>query len=195
MSRAPCPPPPPTGRRPRRPGPLLPARPLARSYNNIGVFRGVVKMRRGQTAGLMVSLRTMGDVYAGFRSFTHDIMGKCQGLAAARGGPEMGETARLCEGILERCDRGLRAFYQEGGAPAADDEVPFWVRFGLLFLFGGYFGYAWQVGGVRAALGVAGLPVSSAYDLSNKALATVLLLFFGHVAVTGRRIGTDASGN
>lgn len=56
----------------------------SRSYNNIKVFRGVVKMRRGQAAVIVTATRNMGDVYRAFASFAMDIQEKCQGLSAAK---------------------------------------------------------------------------------------------------------------
>lgn len=43
---------------------------LAMCYNNIGVFRGVVKMRRGLTAKVIDRTKSMADVYGGFYDFS-----------------------------------------------------------------------------------------------------------------------------
>lgn len=48
---------------------------LAECYNNINVFRGVVKIRRGITAKIMQT-RTMGDVYGTFFDFSKKIAAK-----------------------------------------------------------------------------------------------------------------------
>ncbi|KAJ1440941.1 Isoprenoid synthase domain superfamily [Sesbania bispinosa] len=42
---------------------------LALCYNNIEVFRGVVKMRRGLTAKVIDRTKTMADVYGAFFDF------------------------------------------------------------------------------------------------------------------------------
>ncbi|PON99886.1 Isoprenoid synthase domain containing protein [Trema orientale] len=43
---------------------------LAMCYNNIEVFRGVVKMRRGLTAKVIDRTNTMADVYGAFYDFS-----------------------------------------------------------------------------------------------------------------------------
>ncbi|OAE23620.1 hypothetical protein AXG93_4316s1550 [Marchantia polymorpha subsp. ruderalis] len=49
---------------------------LALCYNNIHVFRGVVKIRRGLTAKIMEGTKTMSDVYAAFDDFSGILAAK-----------------------------------------------------------------------------------------------------------------------
>ena len=49
---------------------------LAVCYNNPGVFTGVVKLRRGQTALYMTSTKDMRSVYVAFAHFTSVILQK-----------------------------------------------------------------------------------------------------------------------
>ena len=50
---------------------------LAVCYNNPGVFTGVVKLRRGQTALYMTSTKDMRSVYLAFAHFANTILQKC----------------------------------------------------------------------------------------------------------------------
>ncbi|KAF5786123.1 Squalene synthase [Helianthus annuus] len=49
---------------------------LALCYNNVQVFQGVVKMRRGLTAKVIDRTRTMGDVYQAFYDFSSMLKSK-----------------------------------------------------------------------------------------------------------------------
>lgn len=103
----------------------------------------------------------------------------------------MGETARLCSDIVDRCEKGLQAFDGVSAPQIVQDEyVALPVRLALLFIFGGYFAYAWRIGGVREAIGMGGMQVHSMLDIIQRIISTILLGLFGYVAVTGERIGT-----
>ena len=52
---------------------LMAAATLSLCYDNHGVFEGVVKMRRGETAVVLLRTRTMEDVYLGFARFARAI--------------------------------------------------------------------------------------------------------------------------
>lgn len=52
---------------------LMAAATLSLCYDNHGVFEGVVKMRRGETAVVLLRTRTMEDVYLGFARFARQI--------------------------------------------------------------------------------------------------------------------------
>jgi hypothetical protein len=59
--------------------------------------------------------------------------------------------------IQEICNKGL-ARYRKSHTPSqlgVQPPIEMPVRFGVLFLFGGYFAYAWQLGSIRESLGVA----------------------------------------
>jgi len=74
---------------------------LAECYNNIQVFRGVVKIRRGLTAKIMQTM-TMGDVYGAFFDFSKMLADKIDDrdeLAA--------DTRQHIEDIQEACESHL----------------------------------------------------------------------------------------
>ena len=164
-----------------------------RSYDNIQVFRGVVKMRRGQTAHLMRSCRSMADVFRVFRTFAQDIQAKCVGFRATSGGAEnKRRTIELTHAIIDLCNKGEEKLIREGKAydMAADEPIPVPVRVALFALFLGYFCYAWGLGGVRQAMGVTGVVSGGLVLFLQQAMSLVFLAFFTYVLITGQRIGT-----
>lgn len=74
---------------------------LAECYNNINVFRGVVKIRRGITAKIMLT-KTMGDVYGTFYDFSEKIAKKIDDKDASSS-----LTRKHIEDIQEFCDSHL----------------------------------------------------------------------------------------
>jgi len=64
---------------------LMAAATLALCYDNYGVFEGVVKMRRGETAVVLLRTRTMEDVYLGFARFAREIASKVTASLGGRG--------------------------------------------------------------------------------------------------------------
>ncbi|KAM5548664.1 squalene synthase 2 [Rosa sericea] len=71
---------------------------LALCYNNIEVFRGVVKMRRGLTAKVIDRTRTMGDVYAAFYDFSSIIKSKVD-----KKDPSATKTLSRLESVQKTC--------------------------------------------------------------------------------------------
>jgi farnesyl-diphosphate farnesyltransferase len=74
---------------------------LAECYNNINVFRGVVKIRRGITAKIMLT-STMGDVYGTFFDFSTKIEKKIDD-----NDDSASVTRQHIEAIQEYCDSHL----------------------------------------------------------------------------------------
>lgn len=62
---------------------LMAAATLALCYDNHGVFEGVVKMRRGETAVVLLRTRTMEDVYLGFARFAREIASKAKRISGS----------------------------------------------------------------------------------------------------------------
>ncbi|XP_038722218.1 squalene synthase 1-like [Tripterygium wilfordii] len=71
---------------------------LALCYNNIEVFRGVVKMRRGLTAKVIDRTRTMPDVYGAFFDFSSMLMSKVD-----KNDPNAVKTLSRLEAIQKTC--------------------------------------------------------------------------------------------
>lgn len=71
---------------------------LALCYNNIQVFRGVVKMRRGLTAKVIDRTKTMPDVYGAFYDFSLMLKSKVD-----EADPNAGKTKDNLEKILKIC--------------------------------------------------------------------------------------------
>ncbi|GMJ05622.1 squalene synthase 1 [Hibiscus trionum] len=76
---------------------------LALCYNNIEVFRGVVKMRRGLTAKVIDRTKTMADVYGGFYDFSCMLKAKVD-----KNDPNAQKTMSRLDSILKTCrDSGV----------------------------------------------------------------------------------------
>ncbi|CAA2935274.1 squalene synthase [Olea europaea subsp. europaea] len=71
---------------------------LALCYNNIQVFRGVVKMRRGLTARVIHGTKTMSDVYGAFYDFCRMLKSKVDD-----NDPNARKTKDRLEAILKTC--------------------------------------------------------------------------------------------
>ncbi|KAJ8767251.1 hypothetical protein K2173_013648 [Erythroxylum novogranatense] len=71
---------------------------LAMCYNNIEVFRGVVKMRRGLTAKVIDRTRTLSDVYGAFFDFSCMLQSKVD-----KNDPNATETLSRLEAIQKIC--------------------------------------------------------------------------------------------
>ncbi|XWS62728.1 hypothetical protein CRYUN_Cryun06bG0035700 [Craigia yunnanensis] len=71
---------------------------LALCYNNIEVFRGVVKMRRGLTAKVIDRTKTMADVYGAFYDFSCMLKAKVD-----NNDPNAQKTLSRLDSILKTC--------------------------------------------------------------------------------------------
>nr|USU43500.1 squalene synthase [Polygonatum sibiricum] len=71
---------------------------LALCYNNLEVFRGVVKMRRGLTAKVIDQTRTMSDVYGAFYEFSSLLKSKVD-----KSDPNADLTHKRIEAIQKIC--------------------------------------------------------------------------------------------
>ncbi|CAA7047528.1 unnamed protein product [Microthlaspi erraticum] len=76
---------------------------LALCYNNVQVFRGVVKMRRGLIAKVMDRTKTMADVYGAFYDFSCMLKAKVD-----KNDPNASKTLNRLEAIQKVCrDSGV----------------------------------------------------------------------------------------
>ncbi|CAN1745557.1 Squalene synthase 2 [Linum perenne] len=71
---------------------------LAMCYNNVEVFRGVVKMRRGLTAKVINDTKTMADVYGAFHDFSLMLKSKVD-----KNDPNATKTLSRLEAIQDTC--------------------------------------------------------------------------------------------
>ncbi|XP_011047498.1 PREDICTED: squalene synthase isoform X1 [Populus euphratica] len=71
---------------------------LAMCYNNINVFRGVVKMRRGLTAQVIHRTKTMADVYGAFFDFSCMLKSKVD-----KNDPNATKTLSSLEAVQKTC--------------------------------------------------------------------------------------------
>ncbi|XP_041010781.1 squalene synthase [Juglans microcarpa x Juglans regia] len=71
---------------------------LALCYNNIEVFRGVVKMRRGLTAKVIYQTKTMADVYGAFFDFSCMLKSKVN-----KNDPNATKTLSRLDAIQKTC--------------------------------------------------------------------------------------------
>jgi len=162
---------------------------LSLCYNNPEVFRGIVKMRRGQTATLMMGLDGMESLYRSYSEFARSISMKCQGVHGPKDEEIMKLTLKRVERIEELCAKGI-ARYEKSRDPkqtAVDEPIPIPVRLGVLFMFGGYFMYAWGMRDLRDSLGV-DRPGDYRIDILQKTMACFGLLFALFILFTGKRI-------
>jgi hypothetical protein len=130
---------------------VMAARTLALCYNNPAVFRGVVKMRRGETAALFLSCDTMADVYAAFGRVARGLAAECEAAALPAGDPSAAITLERCAALDAACCAGLGL---KAGAPlpapgGGGGGLAGTVRSAALVLLA-----AWAVARLLALLGV-----------------------------------------
>lgn len=146
---------------------------LALCYGNGGVFEGVVKIRRGQTAKIVVGLTSFEELIRIFHSYAGDIR------AAVKPTPETEGVAKAtleaAEALQEACRRHAKrqgGVLQTAPAPgaAAMPKLVLWL------LSVGYASYAFGVAGIRESLGVNPNAGDPAVDLIQKILAVLCLI-------------------
>nr|AND81098.1 ayame triterpene biosynthesis protein 3 [Botryococcus braunii] len=80
-------------------------RTLTLCYNNPQVFRGVVKMRRGETAKLFMSINDKRSFYETYLRLANELEAKCKGEAS--GDPMVATTLKHVHGIQKACKTAL----------------------------------------------------------------------------------------
>ncbi|KAK9915479.1 hypothetical protein WJX75_009807 [Coccomyxa subellipsoidea] len=86
---------------------------LAMCYNNHGVFTGVVKMRRGETAKYVQQLGSMSDLYLAFGRFAASLAAQSSELITCDKNAKLtlrraGEIQTICENGLEQLPPGRK---------------------------------------------------------------------------------------
>ncbi|KAK2665428.1 hypothetical protein Ddye_004002 [Dipteronia dyeriana] len=109
---------------------------LSLCYNNIEVFRGVVKMRRGLTAKVIDQTKTMADVYGAFYDFSCMLKSKID-----NSDPNGNKTLSRVEAIQKTCrDSGLlnkRKSYMVKSGPKYNSAmiVVFFITLAIVFSY------------------------------------------------------------
>ena len=85
---------------------VMAAHTLAACYNNPAVFTGVVKMRRGQTARVMLETNGLRDVYLSFARAARVVAGKAAAALAA-GDPTAATVLSRARALESVCAKGL----------------------------------------------------------------------------------------
>ena len=155
---------------------------LAECYDNGKVFEGVVKIRRGLSARIMLECLDIYDVAVMFKKYNAVIANKVR-----KEDPNAKTTIRNLAKIERRCDEILENDHA-GFHKKHEPELPVTIRAFLWFVTFGYVAYAFQLFGVREAVG---MPVAASgvllLDHAEKAVsliavaAATIFLFTGQM--------------
>jgi len=146
---------------------------LAECYGNGKVFEGVVKIRRGLSARIMLETLDIYDVAKAFKEFGAVIAGKAAAGVDA-GDPTAKTTLRNLHKIEQRCDVFVAAA-PPGFMNKHDVELPVTIRMFIWCLMAGYVAHSFQLGNVRQTLGLA--PATTGNPLLDN-LEKLASLFF-----------------
>ena len=154
---------------------------LAECYDNGKVFEGVVKIRRGLSARIMLNCLDIFDVAVMFKQYTQVIKSKVRSED-----PSAKTTLRNLEKIDSRCDE-IIASDVHGFRHKHDPDAPLIFRVIMWLLAAMYVAYAFQLCGVREAIGLA--PAATGIvvlDNAEKFLATVAVAATTIFLLTGQ---------
>jgi farnesyl-diphosphate farnesyltransferase len=157
---------------------------LAECYGNENVFRGVVKIRRGLSARIMLKCNNMLEFATGFKYFANQLVHKVQ----PNKDPNGEETLRAIEALEEVCDKIIAEESEKMHiARVNDDSLPMSTRMLLWFLFGGYFTYAWRLEEVRESLGVNRHAGDPRVDAFQRWFATICFIIISLLVIVGKK--------
>ena len=126
---------------------------LAECYDNEKVFEGVVKIRRGLSARIMLSSNDTYQIGNGFKHFLKILKNKVR-----KEDPNHKETVTLCDLAIEKAqdmiDSSDRGKLEKLRNANNDQPLSIGTKFGLLTLFGGYAVYAFNVEQMRESMGL-----------------------------------------
>nr|A0A144YEA5.1 RecName: Full=Squalene synthase LSS [Botryococcus braunii]AMV49168.1 squalene synthase [Botryococcus braunii] len=98
---------------------------LSLCYNNPQVFKGVVKLRKGESAKLMTTVKSMPALYRTFLRMADDMVARCKG--EARQDPNVATTLKRLQAIQAVCKTGLRSSIKsrkkQAATPLSDDFI------------------------------------------------------------------------
>ena len=142
---------------------------LAECYENGKIFEGVVKIRRGLSARIMLECLDIYDVARMFKTHARAMEKK-----VANADPNATKTRKQLANVHEQCDVILRSD-THGFGKKFDPVMPFVLRLLVLLMTLAYAAYAFRVGSVREMVGVAapstGLAVVDKAEMAFSALA------------------------
>jgi farnesyl-diphosphate farnesyltransferase len=147
---------------------------LEACYNNHGVFTGVVKMRRGETAKIMWFMRDYTDACVLFRHYAKLIAAKAH--VQAKDDPNRQKVIELCQRIEDITTERLHG--EERNASDADPApLPLTTRI-LFLLISLLFGaYAWKLEKARELFGIPAHNNTTIIDIINMFIAVVLIMY------------------
>lgn len=107
---------------------VMAAATLALCYDNGKVFEGVVKMRRGLTAAVMLDIHDMNDLYRAFARYMDVLAAKAALLVQQGADPTAKDALAAAEAARDRCLAKLG-----GRTPAVVAAAPRWAKTGPFF--------------------------------------------------------------
>jgi farnesyl-diphosphate farnesyltransferase len=153
---------------------------LAECYENGKIFEGVVKIRRGLSARIMLQCLDIYDVARMFKTYTEMMEGKIK-----PGDPNAKETRKRLASINKRCDEILSNDVH-GFGNKFEPIMHVVLRFLVLFMTLLYAAYAFKIGPVREYLGVAKPSTGvTAVDNAETALASLAVVAASAFFATG----------
>ena len=160
---------------------------LAECYGNGKVFEGVVKIRRGLSARIMLNTQDIYDVAKAFKDFGAVISKKAK--KAGTSDPTAKTTLKNLAKIEKRCD-AIIASDTAGFAKKYDDELHILLRMFIWFITAVYVAHAFQLGNVRETIGLGALTPANTgnivFDNLEKFLAVLFCLAATIFVVTGQ---------
>lgn len=161
---------------------------LAECYGNGKVFEGVVKIRRGLSARIMLNTQDIYDVAKAFKDFGAVIVNKAK-KAGTSGDPTAKTTLKNLAKIEKRCD-AIIASDTAGFAKKYDDELHILLRMFIWFITATYVAHAFQLGNVRETIGTGDLASphtgNIVFDNLEKILSVLFCLAATIFVVTGQ---------
>ena len=147
---------------------------LEACYNNHGVFTGVVKMRRGETAKIMWYMKDYTDACTLFRHYAKLIAAKAQVQAKHDASSE--KILEICQRIEETTTERIVTH-----APERSDldaaPLPLSTRVLLLIVSLMFSAYAWKLDKARELFGLPVHETTTLVDVVNMFIAIVLVLY------------------
>ena len=157
---------------------------LSECYGNENVFKGVVKIRRGLSARIMLKCNNMYELATGFKHFANELVHKVQPKIDPNGEETMERVEALeaaCDEIIAKERESMRLEH------TGDEPTPMITRIILWFMCLGYFLYAWNLQNVRESLGVNPHAGDTRVDAFQRALATLCMMSTSLLVITGKK--------
>nr|A0A142ZC57.1 RecName: Full=Lycopaoctaene synthase; AltName: Full=Squalene synthase-like LOS [Botryococcus braunii]AMV49169.1 lycopaoctaene synthase [Botryococcus braunii] len=147
---------------------VMGVRTLTLVYNNPEVFRGVVKMRRGETAKIFVTTTSKLSFFRTYLQFANEMEQKC--LTEAKNDPMVALTLKRVQGVQAACRAAIvKAEIAEGAKGPSTAMV---LAGALLIAALAYFAYVYSAGGTSLkALPLFGVVIILAIGLFGRNLA------------------------